>query len=88
MICAYLVCMPYLPRYQVICDDSVFHVTWQCHNKDWLLKDSPNPEVALSAKNWSTLSFFAHETIAEIVDLAFIVRRDNTVGHEVRKCES
>ncbi len=56
--------------------------------KDWLLKDSPNPEVALSAKNWSTLSFFAHETIAEIVDLAFIVRRDNTVGHEVRKCES
>nr|CAH0099617.1 unnamed protein product [Daphnia galeata] len=50
--------------------------------KDWLLKDSPNPEVTLSAKTWSTLCFFAHETIAEIVDLAFIVRRDNTVGHE------
>lgn len=30
--------MPYLPRYQIVCDDSYFHVTWQCHNKDWLLK--------------------------------------------------
>ncbi|HPR05538.1 MAG TPA: transposase [Denitromonas sp.] len=30
--------MAYLPRYQIICDDSRFHVTWQCHNKDWLLK--------------------------------------------------
>lgn len=30
--------MAYLPRYQIICDDSHFHVTWQCHNRDWLLK--------------------------------------------------
>ncbi|MFH1874219.1 MAG: transposase [Pseudomonadota bacterium] len=30
--------MPYLPRYFIICDDSYFHVTWQCHNQDWLLK--------------------------------------------------
>lgn len=31
--------MPYLPRYQIICDDSYFHVTWQCHNRDWLLAE-------------------------------------------------
>ena len=30
--------MPYLPRYLIISDDSHFHVTWQCHNKDWLMK--------------------------------------------------
>lgn len=30
--------MAYLPRYEVICDNSHFHVTWQCHNKDWLLQ--------------------------------------------------
>lgn len=30
--------MPYLPRYMIICDESHFHVTWQCHNKDWLLR--------------------------------------------------
>jgi putative transposase len=30
--------MPYLPRYHIIDDDSYFHVTWQCHNKDWLLR--------------------------------------------------
>ena len=30
--------MPYLPRYHIIDDKAYFHVTWQCHNKDWLLK--------------------------------------------------
>ncbi len=30
--------MPYLPRYQIIEDGSYFHVTWQCHNRDWLLR--------------------------------------------------
>lgn len=30
--------MAYQPRYLIICDDSYFHVTWRCHNKDWLLK--------------------------------------------------
>lgn len=30
--------MPYLPRYLIICDESYFHVTWQCHNHDWLLQ--------------------------------------------------
>jgi len=30
--------MAYLPRYEIICDDAHFHVTWQCHNRDWLLK--------------------------------------------------
>lgn len=48
--------------------------------QDWLLKDSPAPEVTLSATAWSILSYFAYETVAQIVDLAFIVRRDNTAG--------
>jgi putative transposase len=30
--------MPYLPRYHIIFDDAFFHVTWQCHNRDWLLR--------------------------------------------------
>lgn len=30
--------MAYLPRYEVIYDDAYFHVTWQCHNRDWLLQ--------------------------------------------------
>jgi putative transposase len=30
--------MAYLPRYQIICDDAHFHVTWQCHNQNWLMK--------------------------------------------------
>jgi len=31
--------MPYLPRYEIIHDDAYFHVTWQCHNRDWLLQE-------------------------------------------------
>lgn len=30
--------MPYLPRYLIISDGNTFHVTWQCHNKNWLLQ--------------------------------------------------
>ncbi len=30
--------MAHLPRYEVICDGAFFHVTWQCHNHDWLLQ--------------------------------------------------
>ena len=30
--------MAYLPRYEIICDNAHFHVTWQCHNKDWLMQ--------------------------------------------------
>jgi putative transposase len=30
--------MAYLPRYFIVCDGCSFHVTWQCHNKDWLLQ--------------------------------------------------
>src|SRR3989338_11405826 len=29
--------MPTCPRYMIIEDHSYFHVTWQCHNKDFLL---------------------------------------------------
>lgn len=29
--------MAYRPRYTIVCDGCPFHVTWQCHNKDWLL---------------------------------------------------
>lgn len=48
--------------------------------QEWLLKDSPTPEIIITAKAWSILSYFAYETVAQIVDLAFIVRRDNTAG--------
>lgn len=30
--------MPSQPRYLILDDHSVFHITWQCHNQDWLLK--------------------------------------------------
>lgn len=38
MIIAIKRAMAYLPRYQIITDGSIFHVTWRCHNKDWLMR--------------------------------------------------
>ncbi len=32
--------MANLPRYAIINHGSTFHVTWQCHNKDWLLESN------------------------------------------------
>ncbi len=32
--------MPSLPRQALLEDNSTFHVTWQCHNQDWLLESS------------------------------------------------
>ncbi len=31
--------MAYRPRYTIVCDGCSFHVTWQCHNRDWLLRE-------------------------------------------------
>jgi Transposase and inactivated derivatives len=31
--------MPSYPRYAIIFNRSTFHVTWQCHNRSWLLKE-------------------------------------------------
>lgn len=32
--------MANLPRYALIDNSSTWHVTWQCHNKDWLLESN------------------------------------------------
>ncbi len=30
--------MPSRPRYAILSKHTTFHITWQCHNRDWLLK--------------------------------------------------
>ena len=30
--------MAYLPRYEYVCDNCYFHVTWQCHDNNWLMQ--------------------------------------------------
>jgi putative transposase len=30
--------MPTLPRYSILEENCTFHVTWQCHNKSWLMR--------------------------------------------------
>lgn len=57
--------MAYLPRYAILWDGAVFHVTWQCHNQSWLLK----PEWAkrlyynllLKYKDRFNVSFYSYK---------------------------
>lgn len=51
------------------------------------MEGSPIPELTMTAKAWDILSFFAYETVAQIVDLAFIVRRDNEAGQIIDAVE-
>lgn len=37
--------MANFPRYAIIDDGSTFHVTWQCHNKSWLLESDWAKEI-------------------------------------------
>jgi len=37
--------MANLPRYAIIDDSCVWHVTWQCHNKDWLLESDSAKKI-------------------------------------------
>jgi len=30
--------MPSLPRYAILTNRSTFHITWQCHNRSWLMR--------------------------------------------------
>ena len=40
MFFARLSYMAYRPRYAIVCDGCSFHVTWQCHNHEWLLAEA------------------------------------------------
>lgn len=53
--------------------------------QDWLLQGSS--EVPMTSKAWDILSYFAYETVAQIVDLAFLVRRDNEAGQSADPIE-
>ncbi|MBI2092458.1 MAG: transposase [Deltaproteobacteria bacterium] len=72
--------MPYLPRYLIISDDSYFHVTWQCHNKDWLLKCD-------WAKNiyYDLLLKYKEKYGIEIYAYNFMDNHPHLVGHLKRK---
>lgn len=40
--------MPSFPRYAILYDHCTFHVTWQCHNKDWLLQSSQSKALYMA----------------------------------------
>ena len=52
------------PRYALISDDCYFHVTWQCHNGEWLLKEEWAKEfyyyLLLRFKDAYEIIFFAY----------------------------
>jgi len=45
--------------------------------KEWFLKDKPTPTITMTPRTWEILGYVTYETVAQIVDLTFLVRRDN-----------
>ena len=45
--------------------------------KEWLTHYTTALNVSMTSKTWDFLSYLAYETVGQIVDLSFIVRRDN-----------
>lgn len=68
--------MAYLPRYEIIYDDAYFHVTWQCHNKDWLMQ-----------WNWAKQAYynlllrFKDKYEVEIYSYNFMENHPHLTGH-------
>ena len=48
--------------------------------KEWFLKERPTPELTMTARTWEILGYVTYETVAQIVDLSFLVRRDNNAS--------
>jgi len=48
--------------------------------REWFLKDRPAPVFTMSPRTWEILGYFTYETVAQIVDLSFLVRRDNSAS--------
>ena len=38
-------CMASKPRYEIVYDGCIFHVTWQCHNKEWFLQEDEIKQI-------------------------------------------
>lgn len=67
------------PRYAVLADHSFFHVMWQCHNQNWLLKDDWAKQfyydLLLRYKNRYGLVFYSYHFMENHVHLTGRVGR-------------
>jgi hypothetical protein len=48
------------------------------------LKNATPPNITIKAKAWDFLSYLAYETVGQIVDLAFILRRDKSANNDMK----
>lgn len=65
--------MPQRPRNQIIYDGCLFHVAWQCHNKDWLLNDERFKklyyEILFRYREKYTMIFYAYHFMENHIHL-------------------
>jgi len=56
------------PRYAIIEDGSTFHVTWQCHNQDWLLREDWSKQIyydlLLQYKDRYKITFYSYSLMS------------------------
>lgn len=66
--------MAYRSRSAVLEDGSLFHIMWQCHNKDWLLKEEWSKklyyELLAKYRNKYGLTFYGYHFMENHIHLA------------------
>lgn len=69
-----IICMPYRPRYEIIYDSAIFHVTWQCHNQHWLMKHNWAKQLyydlLLKYKDKYRISFYSYHFMDNHIHLS------------------
>lgn len=66
--------MAYKPRVEILGDGSLFHIMWQCHNKNWLLKEDWSKklyyELLLKYRDKYNLVFYGYHFMENHIHLA------------------
>lgn len=68
--------MPSLPRYAILFDQATFHITWQCHNKDWLLESGWAKKVY-----YNLLIRFKDRYLVSIYSYCFMSNHPHLTGY-------
>jgi len=68
--------MARIPRRLILQDQSYFHVTWKCHNNDFLLRDD-----TIKAKLYSLLSRYKQQYNIKIYGYCFMDNHPHLVGY-------
>ena len=81
--------MPSYPRHLIIHDGATFHLTWQCHNKSWFLKENWAKQLyynlLLKWKNYYGVTLYAYNLMDSHPHLVGKTEKREGISHLMRR---